>query len=85
MRTALKLPSYADIEALLEGLTSEILAGQLIVSPRPAKPHLRTATRLGNRLGAFDDDDGAEPFDAIELPLRSPWLPKRPVPPTPTP
>jgi Uma2 family endonuclease len=63
MSTALKRPSYADIEALPEGLTGEILGGQLIVGPRPAKPHLRTATRLGSRLGAFDDDEQDDGFD----------------------
>ena len=56
MSTALKIPSYADIEALPEWLTGEILGGQLVVSPRPAKPHLRAATRLGYQLGGFDHD-----------------------------
>ncbi|MCK6575537.1 Uma2 family endonuclease [Myxococcota bacterium] len=75
MSTALKLPSYADIEALPEGLTGEILGGQLIVSPRPAKPHLRTATALGGRLfRPFNDDDDDGPggwhlFDEPELHL----------------
>ncbi len=60
MSTALKRPSYADIEALPVWLTGEILAGELVVSPRPAKPHLRASSRLGARLDPFDTegDDG---------------------------
>lgn len=75
MSTALKRPSYADIEALPEWLTGEILAGELIVSPRPGKPHLRTATRLGGRLtGPFDEGEDDGPggwhlFDEPELHL----------------
>ena len=56
-----KRPSYAEIEALPEWLRGEILAGDLVVSPRPAKPHLRAATSLCARIfRPFDDgeDDG---------------------------
>jgi Uma2 family endonuclease len=73
MSSALKLPSYADIEALPEWQRGEILAGELVVSPRPAKPHLRTSTRLGGRLRGFDDEDdgpgGWHLFDEPELHL----------------
>jgi Uma2 family endonuclease len=36
----------------------EILDGELHTFPRPARPHTRAASRLGRRLGPFDDDDG---------------------------
>ena len=60
MSTGLKLPTYADIEALPEGMTGEILAGELVVSPRPAARHARSGNVLAHCLGGpFDiDDDG---------------------------
>jgi Uma2 family endonuclease len=59
--TARKRPTYADIEALPPHLRGEILGGELVVSPRPAPPHVRAASSLGRVLGDFDqdgDDDG---------------------------
>jgi len=50
-----KPPTYADIERLPEHLTGEILDGELVVSPRPAAPHTRTASALGTLInGPFD-------------------------------
>ncbi len=43
-------PTYADIEALPEGVNGEILGGELVVSPRPAAPHTHTASVLGALL-----------------------------------
>ncbi|MEL7305296.1 MAG: Uma2 family endonuclease [Myxococcota bacterium] len=43
--------SYADIEALPPNVVGEIVAGELIVSPRPAGPHARAASSLGMVLG----------------------------------
>lgn len=43
-------PSYADIEALPEHLTGEIVAGELRVSPRPAPPHIYFASAMGGQL-----------------------------------
>lgn len=43
-------PVYADIEALSEGLTGEIIAGELIVSPRPALRHAKAAAELSASL-----------------------------------
>jgi Uma2 family endonuclease len=40
-------PTYADIEALPEGLNGEILGGELVVSPRPAPPHASGGSALG--------------------------------------
>lgn len=48
-------PSYADIEALPPNVVGEILAGELVVSPRPATPHARASSTLGFLLGpAFE-------------------------------
>lgn len=48
-------PTYADIEALPPGVRGEILAGELVASPRPAGPHRRTASALNGLLfGRFD-------------------------------
>ena len=44
-RTA-RRPTYADVEALPEGLNGEILGGELVVSPRPAGAHAHTSTVL---------------------------------------
>ena len=52
---AAKPATYADIVALPENLVGEIIAGELIVSPRPANPHARVASILGMDLGGpFD-------------------------------
>lgn len=44
-------PTYADIEALPPHVVGEILAGELVVSPRPAPPHAQAASRLGMIVG----------------------------------
>lgn len=58
MSTALAVsrkPTYADIEALPPHVNGEILAGELVVSPRPAAPHARASSVLGAIVnGAFD-------------------------------
>lgn len=52
-------PTYADIEALPEGVNGEILGGELVVSPRPAPRHAYTASKLGGLLiGPFADGIG---------------------------
>ena len=43
-------PTYADIEALPEHLNGEIIAGELVTSPRPAPPHANAASALGGTL-----------------------------------
>ena len=51
---------YEQLEALPDGLTGEILDGQLHTQPRPTPRHLRAASRLDRVLGRqFDDgEDG---------------------------
>jgi len=48
----------AAFQALPEEMVAEILDGELFTFPRPGRPHTRAASRLGRRLGPFDDDDG---------------------------
>lgn len=51
--------TLADLEAVPEGSTGEILDGELVVQPRPAAPHLRSATALTGELsGPFDRGRG---------------------------
>ncbi len=67
--TARKLPSYADIEALPEGLNGEILGGELVVSPRPAPRHTAAASALGARLDGFSfDGDGPRGWRILDEP-----------------
>jgi len=49
---------YAALEALPEGVTGELIAGQLHTQPRPAGRHIGAASRLGMRLGGAYDDFG---------------------------
>jgi Uma2 family endonuclease len=60
MRTPEPHPSlYEQLEALPPGLTGEILNGQLHTQPRPAAPHVFTASSLGFELtGPFDRGHG---------------------------
>lgn len=44
------LATYADIEALPEHVVGEILAGELVVSPRPAMRHASATSTLGALL-----------------------------------
>ncbi len=44
-------PTYADIEALPDGVRGEILGGMLVMSPRPATPHVHFTSQLGMVLG----------------------------------
>ncbi|MGK4004362.1 Uma2 family endonuclease [Sorangium sp. So ce1036] len=48
----------AAFQAVPDEMVAEILDGELFTFPRPARPHTRTASRLGRRLGPFDDDPG---------------------------
>jgi Uma2 family endonuclease len=52
--------TYADVLALPEGITGEIIAGELHTQPRPAGPHAVVATKLAGRLVVSfgDGEDG---------------------------
>jgi len=48
--------TYADLEAVPANQVAELIEGTLYVMPRPALPHAFASSRLGRRLGPFDDD-----------------------------
>ena len=60
MQLVLKPTLYEQLAALPEGLTGEILNGQLHTQPRPTGRHGRVAVGLDRRIGrGYDDgDDG---------------------------
>lgn len=50
---------YAELEKLPPNVVGEIVGSALYVSPRPASPHTRAASRLGGELaGPFDRGRG---------------------------
>lgn len=51
-----RLSLYDLLEALPEGLTGEILNGQLHAQPRPSGPHGRVASRFDRSIGRSYDD-----------------------------
>ena len=51
--------TYEDLLAVPDDKVAEILDGELFVSPRPAVPHARTSSVLGNEIGGpFDRGRG---------------------------
>ncbi|MBI5515127.1 MAG: Uma2 family endonuclease [Deltaproteobacteria bacterium] len=42
-------------------MTAEVVDGELVVMPRPRRQHARASSRLGHRLGPFDDPQGDDP------------------------
>jgi Uma2 family endonuclease len=48
--------TYADLEAVPANKVAELIRGVLHVMPRPAPKHALASSRLGRRLGPFDDD-----------------------------
>ena len=59
---------YAELLALPEHVTGEIIAGELFASPRPAVAHARAATRVTTRIaGAYDEPNDVGPGGWIIL------------------
>ncbi|RKT43993.1 hypothetical protein [Thiocapsa rosea] len=59
---------YEQLEALPEGLTGEILNGQLYTQPRPSGAHVVTASALGYELfGPFQRGRGGPGGDWREI------------------
>lgn len=48
---ARRLATYEDVLAAPEHMVAEVLAGELFLHPRPAKPHAAAASALGEELG----------------------------------
>jgi hypothetical protein len=55
MQTAQKLSLYDQLMRLPEGLTGEILNGQLYTQPRPAGPHALVESSLVLGPPCFDE------------------------------
>jgi len=54
--------TYEDLVALPDHVIGEIIAGEFVVSPRPAAPHARSASAMGIDLGGpFDRGHGSGP------------------------
>jgi Uma2 family endonuclease len=47
---AKRAATYEDLERIPENMTGEIIDGELIVSPRPARRHVEVASSLGGEL-----------------------------------
>jgi Uma2 family endonuclease len=57
---AKRYATYEDLEQVSDTKVAELIDGDLIVSPRPASPHARSATVLGaDLLGSFDGPPGS--------------------------
>src|SRR3954452_25389951 len=56
---AKKFATYEDLLKVPDHLIAEIIAGELITSPRPGPRHVRTASNLGIEIGGtFDRGKG---------------------------
>ena len=62
MYEALKSPSFEELYKKLielpDHVIGEIIAGELVVSPRPALRHSRATTKISREIGNYFDDDG---------------------------
>jgi Uma2 family endonuclease len=61
-----------------EHLTAEVLDGALSLMPRPRPQHARASSRLGKRLGPFDDPEGEDPGGWVILDEPESHLGERP-------
>jgi len=65
---AKKKATYEDLYSIPENMTGEIINGELIVTPRPSRKHVRTAIVLGNKIGSpYDFGEGGGPGGWIFL------------------
>jgi Uma2 family endonuclease len=59
MAVVKRYATYEDLEEVPDTKVAELIDGDLIVSPRPASPHARSATVIGaDLLGTFDGPAG---------------------------
>lgn len=58
MNTARRNATYEDLLQVSDLLIAEIIDGELLTSPRPALPHARAASVVGQDLGPFDRRPG---------------------------
>jgi Uma2 family endonuclease len=65
---AKKKATYEDLYSIPENMTGEIINGELIVTPRPAPKHIRTASVLGSKImPPYDFGEGGGPGGWIFL------------------
>ena len=65
---AKKKATYEDLYSIPENMTGEIINGELIVTPRPSRKHVRTAIVLGNKIGSpYDFGEAGGPGGWIFL------------------
>ena len=63
-----KKATYEDLYSIPENMTGEIINGELIVTPRPSRKHIRTAIVLANKIGSpYDFGEGGGPGGWIFL------------------
>src|SRR5690242_150820 len=58
---AKKMATYEDLHGLPENVTGEIVAGELIATPRPSRNHGYAAYSLGGRLPPYHFGGGEGP------------------------
>jgi Uma2 family endonuclease len=51
--------TYEDLMQVPDHLVAEIIDGELVTSPRPASPHARASSVIGQDLGPFDRRPGS--------------------------
>lgn len=59
MKPARRHATYDDVLAAPATLVAELIDGDLYTSPRPAIPHARAASAIGQDLRGFDEPSGA--------------------------
>ena len=64
---AIKKATYDDLYKIPENMTGEIIAGELIVTPRPSRKHVYTASSLEGNLSRYHFGGGAGPGGWIIL------------------
>lgn len=58
MKPARRHATYDDVRGASDLLVAELIEGDLYTSPRPAMPHARAASALGQDLRSFDEPPG---------------------------
>ena len=56
MKPARRRATYQDLLEVPESLVAEIVDGDLYATPRPASPHARATSAIGQDLGPYDRD-----------------------------
>lgn len=59
MKPARRRASYQDLLDVPEHFVAEIVEGDLYATPRPASPHARATSAIGQDLGPYDRNSGS--------------------------